>query len=45
MMGIGIFALPAGIIASGFVEETQKRRKKDKSTCPHCGKEIPKETR
>ena len=27
-LGIGIFALPAGIIASGFAEEVQKRRVK-----------------
>ena len=39
MLGIGLFALPAGIIASGFAAEIQ-----DKSSeiliCPHCGKEI-----
>ena len=36
--GIGMFALPAGILASGFIEELQKRRAN--RICPHCGREI-----
>ena len=45
ILGIGMFALPAGILASGFVEEIQKRRTK-RIICPHCGKDInePPET-
>jgi voltage-gated potassium channel len=39
ILGIGIFALPAGILGSGFVEELQKS-KKEKKVCPHCGKEL-----
>lgn len=39
VIGIGLFALPAGIIASGFVSELQQE-KKEKIICPHCGKEI-----
>jgi len=39
LLGIGMFALPTAIIASGFTEEMQKKREK-KQTCPHCGKEI-----
>ena len=39
LMGIGLFALPAGILGSGFVEEIQSRKKK-KSVCPHCGEDI-----
>lgn len=40
-LGIGIFALPTGILASGFAEEIQKmRRKKDPIVCPHCDQEI-----
>ena len=35
IFGIGMFALPAGIIASGFSEEIQKRHQK--RICPHCG--------
>jgi voltage-gated potassium channel len=37
--GIGMFAIPTGIIGSGFIEELQKKRQK-KNTCPHCGKNI-----
>lgn len=38
ILGIGMFALPAGILASGFAEEMQRRRKR--RICPHCGKDI-----
>ncbi|MDP3765775.1 MAG: ion transporter [Nanoarchaeota archaeon] len=38
LLGIGMFALPAGIIASGFAEEL--RRKRRKQICPHCKKSI-----
>lgn len=39
LLGIGMFALPAGILASGFAEELQKKRVKER-ICPHCGKNI-----
>lgn len=39
ILGIGMFALPAGILASGFSAEFQKL-KKNKNTCPHCGEEL-----
>ena len=39
VLGIALFALPTGILGSGFVEELQKD-KKHKKYCPHCGKEI-----
>ncbi len=35
-IGIGLFALPAGIVASGFTEVI----KKNKNKCPHCGEDI-----
>ena len=39
LLGIGLFALPAGIISSGMVEEL--RRKKEKAVkCPKCGEII-----
>jgi len=38
-LGIGLFALPAGILASGFSEELN-REKSCPIYCPHCGKEI-----
>ncbi len=39
LLGVGLFALPAGILASGFNEEIQKR-KNFRITCPYCGKYI-----
>jgi voltage-gated potassium channel len=39
MLGIGLFAVPAGILASAFAEELQ-RAKGPQTTCPHCGKTI-----
>ncbi|HWJ03062.1 MAG TPA: ion transporter [Verrucomicrobiae bacterium] len=38
VLGIGLFALPAGILAAGFAEEI--KRDDTDSTCPHCGKQI-----
>ena len=40
VLGIGLFALPAGILGSGFIEEVQKTRKI--TVCPHCKREIPR---
>jgi voltage-gated potassium channel len=52
VLGIGVFALPAGILGAGFVEEMGRREQTDNSDagkidpsgtpirCPHCGKEI-----
>ncbi|MDQ2693510.1 MAG: ion transporter [Chloroflexota bacterium] len=39
MLGIGLFALPAGIIASGFAAELQPRPA-EALVCPHCGKVL-----
>src|SRR5688572_7999302 len=36
LLGIGLFALPAGILGSGFIEEIQRSR--TKAICPHCGR-------
>ena len=38
IMGLGMFALPAGIISSGLTEYLSQQRKKE--VCPHCGKKI-----
>jgi len=38
ILGIGLFALPTGILGSGFVEEIQARR--TPPVCPHCGKPL-----
>ncbi len=40
VLGIGLFALPAGIIASGFAAELEHNTP-DPMICPYCGKEIP----
>ena len=37
LLGIAIFALPAGILASGFASEVKKRQE-PAQVCPHCGK-------
>jgi len=40
LMGLAIFALPAGIITAGFLEETRKLKNGKKSFCPHCGEPL-----
>ena len=40
VMGIGLFALPAGILGSAFMEDLQKRKGHSSSSCPHCGKDL-----
>lgn len=46
--GIGMFALPTGIVSSGFIEEIQRHKKAhaettENITCPHCGKQFNSE--
>jgi voltage-gated potassium channel len=43
VLGVGLFALPTGILASAFSEELQKKRRREPVVCPHCGKEIEKQ--
>jgi len=40
ILGIGMFALPTGILGAGFVEHIQKKKKEQKIRCPNCGKII-----
>ncbi len=35
LLSIGLLALPAGIISSGFIERIHRTKK-----CPHCGKDL-----
>jgi len=51
ILGIGLFALPTGILGSGFMDDIQRRRAEEAekakaagplAACPHCGKELPK---
>ena len=37
LCGVAIFALPAGIITAGFLEEMQKMKHKKVIKCPNCG--------
>ena len=39
LLGIALFALPAGIIASGFSEVLAERRR-GTQYCPHCGEAV-----
>lgn len=39
-MGLAIFALPAGIITAGFLEEMNKAKRKKHINCPHCHQQI-----
>lgn len=39
LIGVGLFALPTGILASGFSEELS-RKKGSSNICPTCGQEI-----
>lgn len=44
ILGIGIVALPTGILASGFMKELENSVKNNKPEhpkyCPHCGKKL-----
>ena len=46
LLGIGIFALPAGILGSGFMEQVNQRRNRPVvMRCPHCGLDIDESPR
>lgn len=40
MTGVAFFALPAGIITAGFIDEFRLNRAKKTHKCPHCGESI-----
>jgi voltage-gated potassium channel len=40
LMGIGVVALPTGIIGAGFIDRLKSDKKDKEQTCPHCGKKI-----
>ncbi|HJS56235.1 MAG TPA: ion transporter [Chitinophagaceae bacterium] len=40
LCGVAFFALPAGIITAGFLEEIKFIRKFKGHNCPHCGKPL-----
>jgi voltage-gated potassium channel len=45
LAGVALFALPAGIITAGFLEEIKFIRKYKGHNCPHCGKPIDEQHR
>jgi len=45
VLGVGLFALPTGILASGFAEELQKSRRHEPLVCPHCGLDVREKPR
>jgi voltage-gated potassium channel len=43
ILGIGLIAVPTGIISAGFVEEFSNEKEETenkKNYCPHCGKKL-----
>jgi len=38
LLGVGLFALPAGILAAGFSDHMEGARRADE--CPHCGERL-----
>ena len=40
ILGIGMFALPAGILGAGFVEALGTKPEDQKRHCPHCGERL-----
>ncbi|MDD4882110.1 MAG: ion transporter [Gallionellaceae bacterium] len=41
IMGIGLFALPVGILGSAFIELSRPGEQAPAGVCPHCGKPLP----
>jgi len=44
LTAVALFALPAGIITAGFLEEIRRIKKGRQIVCPHCGQSIDTET-
>ena len=42
MLGIGVFAVPAGIFATGLLGSLHSNEQRKEICCPHCGKSINK---
>lgn len=42
LLGIGLVALPTGLLSAGFMEKVGKKHQENKEhqKCPHCGKEL-----
>ncbi|MBQ7358042.1 MAG: ion transporter, partial [Clostridia bacterium] len=46
LLGIGLVAVPTGIISAGFIEMTEEKNNRqieeEKKFCPYCGHEYEK---
>ena len=43
ILGIGIIALPTGLISAGFMSKIEEKKENtQKIVCPHCGKSVNK---
>lgn len=40
LLGIGLVAVPTGIISAGFMEQIDNENSDEKEYCPYCGKKI-----
>lgn len=40
LIGIGLFALPAAVLASGFMDVIEDNDNSEYSHCPHCGESL-----
>lgn len=40
ILGVSFFALPTGILASGFADQIRQQNGRRKITCPHCGNDF-----
>ena len=41
LLGIGLVAVPTGIISAGFIEElSEEKESKSIKYCPYCGEKI-----
>ena len=40
ILGLGMFALPTGLLGAGFVEEMDRRKHTSSRRCPHCGEAV-----
>ncbi len=44
ILGVALFSLPTGILASGFIEQINEAKRSERAgktvKCPHCGEEV-----
>jgi voltage-gated potassium channel len=40
ILGIGLIALPTGVISAGFITRIEKEKENESNICPHCGNKL-----